>query len=62
MMKLKVESKIVKNENITLLRIKEILFKNNYDVKNGIFKFSYSFFEKAFFLNKKSCMKLSQIY
>ena len=46
----------------TLLRIKEILFKNNYDVKNGIFKFSYSFFEKAFFLNKKSLNEIINTY
>ena len=46
----------------TLLRIKEILFKNNYDLKNGIFKFSYSYFEKAFFLNKKSLNEIIAAY
>ena len=45
-----------------LLEIKEILFINNNDLKNGIFKFSYSYFEKAFYLNKKSISEIISNY
>ena len=46
----------------TLIQIKEILFKNNNDLKNGIFKFSFSFFEKSFYLNKKSLPDIINTY
>ena len=46
----------------TLIQIKEILFKNNNDLKNGIFKFSFSFFEKSFYLNKKSLSDIINTY
>ena len=46
----------------TLLQIKEILFKNNNDIKNGIFKFSYSYFEKSFYLNQKSLTEIINKY
>ena len=46
----------------SLLEIKDILFNNNNDLKNGIFKFSYSYFEKAFYLNKKSISEIISNY
>ena len=46
----------------TLMQIKEILFKNNNDLKNGIFKFSFSYFEKSFYLNKKSLSDIINTY
>ena len=46
----------------TLIEIKDILFINNNDLKNGIFKFSYSYFEKAFYLNKKSISDIINNY
>ena len=46
----------------TLKEIKEILLKNNYDLKNGIFKFAYSLFEKAFYSNKKNISDIIQSY
>ena len=46
----------------TLKEIKEILLKNNYDLKNGIFKFAYSLFEKAFYSNKKNISVIIQSY
>ena len=46
----------------SLLEIKDILFNNNNDLKNGIFKFSYSYFEKAFYLNKKNISDIISNY
>ena len=46
----------------TLIQIKDILFKNNYDLKNGIFKYSYSYFEKSFYLNKKNLSDIINTY
>ena len=46
----------------TLRHIKEILFKNNSDSKNEIFKYSYSLFENCFNLNKKCIKELINDY
>ena len=46
----------------TLMQIKDILVKNNNDLKNGIFKYSYSYFEKSFYLNKKSLQDVINTY
>ena len=46
----------------TLLEIKEILLKNNNDLKNRIFKFSYSLFEKAFYSYKKTLSEIIDTY
>ena len=46
----------------TLMQIKDILFKNNNDLKNGIFKLAFSYFEKSFYLNKKSISEIINAY
>ena len=46
----------------TLIQIKEILFNNNNNLKNGIFKFAFSYFEKSFYLNKKSISEIINTY
>ena len=46
----------------TLEEIKDILFKNNYDVTNKIFKFSYSLFEKCFYLYHKDISHIINNY
>jgi len=47
---------------ITLKEIKEILFINNNDINNEIFKYSYALFEECFNLNKKDINEIIKIY
>ena len=42
----------------TLKKIKDILFRNNSDSKNEIFKYSYSLFEECFNLNKQNIKEI----
>ena len=44
------------------MQIKDILFKNNNDLKNGIFKLAFSYFEKSFYLNKKNISEIINAY
>ena len=47
---------------ITLKEIKEILFINNSDINNEIFKYSYALFEECFNLNKKDINEIIKNY
>ena len=46
----------------TLKQINNILFKNNSDLNNEIFKYSYSLFEECFNLNKKDINEIINSY
>ena len=46
----------------TLKQIKDILFKNNNDLNNDIFKYSYKIFEECFNLNKKDIKEIINNY